>query len=107
MLQKHNSFAFGDEVMSNIHLSTTDQRREITDELKILGFWFGPEPNASLHVRKIKEIRKLTRWGMPRHDLVKITPQYFAPQSNMPLKLTVHCLHLTTPLGSRASKPRL
>ena len=69
----------GDEVTSYIHPSATNQRIESTDELKILGFWFGPEPNVSLHVKKIEEhfrgklwsLRKLTRWGMPREDLVK------------------------------------
>ena len=58
----------------------TSDGKEITSgtELKILGFWFGPNPNVNVHVSKLKDkfrsrlwsLRHLKRSGMQSVDLL-------------------------------------
>ena len=74
--------ASNDIVQSYIRPTTGNTTTETTstDELKILGFWFGRKPNVALHVDKLCEgfrkhlwsLRHLRRYGMKSDDLANI-----------------------------------
>jgi len=60
------------------YIRIDDEEIQSTDELKLLGFWFGNRPNADVHVSKLAgsfrsklwALRKLRRAGMDCHDML-------------------------------------
>ena len=62
------------------YIRTDDEEIVSGDELKILGFWFGPKPNVNVHVEKMLakfrarlwSLRHLKRAGMSSADLLLV-----------------------------------
>ena len=69
------------------YIRTTNEEIRSTEELKILGFWFGSTPNVNLHVEKMLNkfrsrlwaLRHLKKSGMTTSDLLFVFTTMLRP----------------------------